>query len=103
PSFDPSNPTPSGGESESIAPSGRLIEPQPSSTDERDAVDQGGFPWFRTLGGAGGLLVVAAALVTPRLVRRRRREQRLEGGPEEAWEELWATATDLRLPWPEGR
>jgi hypothetical protein len=103
PSFDPTNPTPSAGESETIAPSGRLIEPQPSSTEERDAVDQGGFPWFRTLGGVGGLLIAGAALVTPRLVRRSRREHRLEGGPEQAWEELWATATDLRLPWPEGR
>ncbi len=103
PTFDPSNPTPSGGESETIAPGGRLIEPQPSSTEEREAVDQGGFPWFRVGGGLAFLLLAGAALVTPRLLRRSRREQRLEGGPELAWEELWATATDLRLPWPEGR
>lgn len=49
------------------------------------------------------LSVLAAVALTPRLLRAGRRERRLAGGPEEAWDELRATALDLGLPWPSGR
>jgi len=103
PSGGPSGPDETEGGSRSVQPSGRLIEPQPSSTEERDGPAQAGFPWVRLGVGLALLLLLAAAVVTPRVLRRRRREDRLAGGPEEAWEELWATATDLRLDWPAGR
>ena len=73
-------------------------------TEERAAgADSGGVPWLGVLGAvAAGMLVLLLALV-PRMVRARRRDRRRSGGPEEAWEELRDTATDLGLGWPQGR
>jgi transglutaminase-like putative cysteine protease len=81
---------------------------QPSTGPEADENaggndDNAAFPWVRLgLGLGGGALVVLLAL-TPRLLRRRARQQRLVAGPEAAWDELRATALDLRLFWPSAR
>jgi transglutaminase-like putative cysteine protease len=103
PSTDPSNQSPSGGGSASREPVQRPIEPGPTSgTDDRDA-DESGFPWLPAGGGALGVILLGVVTIGPRTVRRSRRERRLAGGPESAWEELWATAVDLRLDWPDAR
>jgi transglutaminase-like putative cysteine protease len=61
------------------------------------------FPWVRVGGGLGGGALLVLLAMTPRLLRRRARERRLVGGPEAAWDELRATAIDLRLFWPGSR
>ncbi len=66
--------------------------------------DQGTtFPWLPVLGGLALLALLLALALTPRLLRQRVRERRLAGGPEEAWAELRAAATDLGLRWPRAR
>ncbi len=81
---------------------------QPSAGPERGedagSSDQdSAFPWLPVgLGIVGAALLVLLAM-TPRLLRRRARERRLVAGPEAAWEELRATALDLRLFWPGSR
>lgn len=83
--------------------------PSASATpkDDEAAADAGqdgsSFPWGRSLGALLGLLVLAAITLTPRTLRDRAREHRLDGGPEDAWDELRAVATDLRLTWPRSR
>lgn len=47
--------------------------------------------------------LLALMVLAPRRLRERARSRRLAGGPAEVWEELWATAIDLRLPWPDDR
>ncbi|MDQ4054123.1 MAG: DUF3488 and transglutaminase-like domain-containing protein [Actinomycetota bacterium] len=75
----------------------------PSPDGNNDDDDDSALPWARLgLGLGGGALVVLLAM-TPRLLRRRAREARLVDGPEAAWEELRATAIDLRLSWPGSR
>jgi transglutaminase-like putative cysteine protease len=49
------------------------------------------------------LLLAAVALAGPRSLRARTRARRLDGGPEQIWAELRASAIDLGLPWPDGR
>lgn len=49
------------------------------------------------------LLVIAGLLFGPRSLRRQARRSRLDGGPDEVWSELRATALDLGVPWPDGR
>lgn len=49
------------------------------------------------------LAVAALVVVGPRAARDRSRRARLAGGPDEVWAELRATATDLGVPWPDGR
>lgn len=49
------------------------------------------------------LVVLAALLLGPRAIRTRVRRSRLEGGPDDIWAELRATALDLGAPWPAGR
>ena len=75
--------------------------PSPETAQDQDNADGSGFPWLPVSGGLAGALLVGIAAFGPRTVRRSRREHRLDGGPEEAWEELWATAVDLRLAWPD--
>ncbi|WP_121252554.1 transglutaminaseTgpA domain-containing protein [Nocardioides ferulae] len=77
----------------------------PEETPESAAVvdDESEFPWGPTAGAAVVVVLGALALLLPRARRSRLRQRRLHGSPEEAWAELRATATDLRLPWPEGR
>ena len=82
----------------------RLEEaPTPETAADSDRAEDAGFPWLPVGGGLAGALLVAAAVLGPRMIRRRQRERRLMGGPELAWQELWATTVDLRLPWPEAR
>ncbi len=101
PSVDPS-PTASSNVTRPDITERPTANPQPeedtSGTDQEAA-----FPWLPVgLGvGGGGLLVLLS--LTPRLLRRRTRERRLVAGPEAAWEELRATAVDLRLFWPGSR
>ncbi len=93
-------------EAQSIRPTSRpsaSIESAPQGNDGGASSSGPGFPWGRTLGGAGGGLALVGLAMLPRLVRRRRREERLDGGPEEAWDELRATVIDLRLAWPRSR
>ncbi|WP_435769368.1 transglutaminaseTgpA domain-containing protein [Nocardioides sp. SYSU DS0651] len=53
---------------------------------------------------AAALLALLAALALgPRAARARARRTRLDGGPDEVWAELHATAVDLGVPWPDGR
>jgi len=103
PTIDPSNPSPSGGASESADRELRPIEPGPTAGEDQNGNDESGFPWLPVGGGLVGVVLVGAVTIAPRTVRRSRREQRLSGGPESAWVELWATAVDLRLDWPEAR
>lgn len=81
---------------------------QPAQPEAPTAAPEGAgsgssFPWLTILVVVAGLAIVVLLLLLPRTLRRRQRERRLAGGPESAWEELRATAVDLRLPWPEGR
>jgi hypothetical protein len=76
--------------------------PQPEETDGGGDQDAG-LPWVRLLLGLGGGALVVLLGMTPRLLRRRARERRLATGPEGAWDELRATALDLRLHWPGSR
>jgi transglutaminase-like putative cysteine protease len=62
-----------------------------------------GVPWLALLGGLAGVGAAVVLLLLPRGLRRTRRERRLEGGPEDAWAELHATALDLGVPWRDGR
>jgi hypothetical protein len=103
PSFDPSNSPSASGGSQSVEPTRRPVEPSPTGETAEEGTEESGFPWLPVGGGLAGALLVGFAVVGPRVVRRSRREHRLEGGPEQAWEELWATVTDLRLPWPDAR
>ena len=100
-------------------PTGRASDDEPSkgSNPVRDSAsatptaDEGttgsgsdsGVPWRLVLGGGGAAALVLALLALPRLTRRAQRIRRLNGGPEDAWAELRASALDLRVPWPESR
>ncbi|MCW2795809.1 DUF3488 and transglutaminase-like domain-containing protein [Nocardioides sp.] len=78
--------------------------PAPNAADKTNGSgSSSSFPWRLTLGGVGGSALVLGGLLLPRMMRRRRRERRLNGGPEDAWAELRASALDLRVPWPEAR
>ena len=97
---------PSETQSDDITRPSATQQPSANSQPEEEAGrnDQdAAFPWLPVgLGGGGGGLLVLLAL-TPRLLRRRARERRVVTGPEAAWEELQATAMDLRLFWPGSR
>jgi transglutaminase-like putative cysteine protease len=102
PPLDPPTSAPTDG------PSQQSQRPRPEDVESPETADEGGngasgFPWLPVGGGLAGALLVGAVLLVPRGVRRSRRERRLDGGPEDAWEELWATAVDLRLTWPDSR
>ena len=99
----PSNSSSASGGSQSVEPTRRPVEPGPTGETAEDGAEESGFPWLPVGGGLAGALLIGVGAVGPRVVRRSRREHRLEGGPEQAWEELWATVTDLRLPWPDAR
>ena len=75
---------------------------QTPTTGDQDAAGESSFPWLVVVVLVVVLLLALLALL-PRTLRRRQLERRLAGGPEAAWEELRATAVDLRLTWPEGR
>jgi transglutaminase-like putative cysteine protease len=93
-------------------PTARPERPEPSAPTEApeeqtpEAADEpagSSFPWLVVVLVLAGLALLVALVLLPRLLRGRQRERRLAGGPESAWEELRATAVDLRLAWPEGR
>lgn len=102
------NPTggPTGQASEILPPrDSTSSSPEP---DQPEAAAEGsdtstGLPWGRTLGGLAGAALLTALALLPRLIRRARRRRRLDGGPEDAWDELRASVIDLRLAWPEAR
>ncbi|MFB9314933.1 transglutaminaseTgpA domain-containing protein [Nocardioides plantarum] len=75
---------------------------QTPTTGGQDAAVDSSFPWPVVVVVVVVLLLALLAAL-PRLLRRRQFERRLAGGAEAAWEELRATAVDLRLTWPEGR
>ncbi len=77
--------------------------PDEPTASADDAGTGSSFPWLTVLLVVGGVLLVALLVLLPHTLRRRQRERRLDGGPEAAWEELRATAVDLRLAWPEAR
>ncbi len=81
-------------------PAGTREAPVPEAPAGRAGAQASRWP---LLGGAVVAGLVGAVLLLPRGLRRRRRERRLAGGPEEAWDELRATAIDLGVPWPDGR
>jgi len=97
----PSGPTDTG--DATTAPQAERPTEAPSPDGDNGGRNDGAFPWVRLGLGLGGGALVVVLLVTPRLLRRRAREGRLSGGPEAAWEELRATALDLRLSWPGSR
>jgi transglutaminase-like putative cysteine protease len=101
PSFSPSA---SAGEDVTRGPNAERPSAGPHAQEAAGSEGQDeAFPWVRlVLGVLGGALAVLLA-VTPRLLRRRARERRLVSGPEAAWQELRATATDLGVPWPGSR
>jgi transglutaminase-like putative cysteine protease len=103
PTVDPTNPTAATGPTDQ-SERRRLDDVEsPEAANERDGAEESGFPWLPVGGGLAGALLLGAAMLGPGAVRRSRRERRLDGGPESAWEELWATAVDLRLAWPDAR
>ena len=57
-------------------------------------------PWLAILVMLLVLAVIGAIALVPGAVRRRRRSRRLEGGAEEAWDELRDSALDLGVGWP---
>jgi transglutaminase-like putative cysteine protease len=57
-------------------------------------------PWTAILVTLLVLAVIGAIAFVPGAVRRRRRSRRLEGGAEEAWDELRDSALDLGVGWP---
>ena len=81
--------------------------PADTATDETAATGGQGTDWVGVLVRVAIGLAVLAVLVMialgPRVLRRRARRRRLVGGPEDAWDELRATALDLAVPWPTGR
>ena len=103
PRANPSDQSPTTGPNQQTDRPRREEEPIPETAEDRDGADESGFPWLPLGGGLVGVALLGAAAFGPRAVRRSRRERRLAGGPEEAWEELWATAVDLRLAWPDAR
>ncbi len=102
PSSGPSSTAPSAQQTQPSDQPRREDVPSPETAQDEDNNDESGFPWLLMGGGLAGALLVGVAVFGPRAVRRSRREHRLDGGPEAAWQELWATAVDLRLAWPEG-
>lgn len=103
PSVDPNRPSNQPAPDPETQRPSASAEPTPESVDDGGSASGSGFPWGWALGGAGGGLGLVALVLAPRMVRGKRREERLEGGPESAWEELRATVVDLRLTWPEAR
>jgi transglutaminase-like putative cysteine protease len=78
--------------------------PEGPAASGPDGADTGSsFPWLVVLALLAVVLVVGLLVLLPRALRRRQRDRRLAGGPEAAWEELRATAVDLRLAWPDHR
>lgn len=78
-------------------------EPGPTAEDAGEGDGGGVGTTTIVLVSALVLALLAMVLVSPRLLRLRQRERRLDGGPDDVWEELRAAAIDLGLPWPEGR
>lgn len=91
--------------SSAAVPSARPQEPQGADDGGADdAAEEGGFAWGRAILVGLAVLAGAALLLLPRLVRSRRRRHRLRSGePDEVWAEIFDTAVDLGVPWPEGR
>lgn len=114
PGYTAVNTTPGGNESESAPAGGRSsVSERPLRPSEGQATALP-VPHERTstveqarsylLPAAAVGVVVLVALLIPSLVRRRRRSSRLARGlPEGVWLELRDTATDLGVPWPEGK
>ncbi|WP_139981091.1 transglutaminaseTgpA domain-containing protein [Nocardioides litoris] len=105
PSAAPSTSAPTVPETQAPRPDQTAPTAAPEDGEQDDPAAAGGssFPWLTVL-----LVLVVVGLVVllalaPRTLRARQRERRLAGGPESAWDELRATAVDLRLWWPEGR
>jgi transglutaminase-like putative cysteine protease len=101
PSGGPTSSAPSAQQTQPSDQPRREDVPSPETAQDQDDADESGFPWLPVGGGLAGALLIGVVAFGPRTVRRNRREHRLDGGPEEAWQELWATAIDLRLAWPE--
>ena len=92
----------------SAAPRPSSEAPTTAPTEKDDAAakqggDEAGFPWLRVLLVLVLLGLSVLTLVVPRSVRRRQRSSRITGGPEDAWDEMRATAVDLGRSWPAGR
>lgn len=105
PDEDPIDPTASSSASPGSVPTNRPTETPGVAADSEDgsgAVTDS--TWLPALGTVLLVGLVTGGLLLPRTVRSRRRERRLSGGePEQIWDELRDTATDLGVPWPRGR
>ncbi|WP_370248649.1 DUF3488 and DUF4129 domain-containing transglutaminase family protein [Nocardioides sp.] len=77
--------------------------PRPTPAPTAAADPDSGTPWLVVATVLGGTLLLLGAALAPGALRRRARDRRLAGSVEDHWSELAATATDLGLPWPEGR
>ncbi|HWJ66228.1 MAG TPA: transglutaminaseTgpA domain-containing protein [Nocardioides sp.] len=107
---DPANPSTASsaaGGTETVAPSTRPSRPAEetdgASADGERAGRAGGIAW--AVGIALLVLALAAlAVLGPRSLRSQARRSRLAGDdPDSVWRELRAVATDLGVPWPDGR
>jgi len=103
---------PGGGPSSGPTSAGGRLTTDPTSTGSKRSHDlnassstgsNGHVPWTAILVTVLLLMVIGAVALVPGAVRRRRRTRRLEGGAEEAWDELRDSALDLGVGWPSYR
>lgn len=99
--------TQSSGGTATVAPTAQPTDPTAKDPNAGQDQDDGRSVLQRALIAAAGLalvlLVIAALVLGPRSMRRQSRRSRLDGGPDDVWSELRATARDLGVPWPDGR
>ncbi len=108
---EPSIPTNSTAQSSSgtatVAPTTRPADPNAEDPNAGQDENDGRSTLQRVLIVLGVLalvlLLIAGLLFGPRSLRQQARRSRLDGGPDDVWSELRATATDLGVPWPDGR